>query len=72
MGGLPFPPGPSDLSMWADVPMDFKPALCRMAYGFSPWVVYRKPILTALGNAVVPQCAEVIGRRLMEIYLEQA
>lgn len=67
-----FPPRPGDVRAWPHVPMDFKPALCRVAHGVSPWVVYRKPILTALGNAVVPQCAEVIGRRLMEIYLEQA
>lgn len=62
-----FPPGPTDVQLWSEMPVDSKPAVCRGAYGLSPWVVYRKSILMALGNAVVPQCAEVIGRRLLEI-----
>lgn len=28
----------------------------------------RRARLTALGNAVVPQCAEVIGRIVMEVF----
>lgn len=47
-----------DVARWAR-----EPEPPGVAYG----VRYRMDRLTALGNAVVPKCAEVVGRRLLEI-----
>lgn len=63
----PFAPGPEDLQLWATVPPHLKPSVCRMAYGLSPELGSRAKKLKALGNAIVPQCAELVGRRLLEI-----
>jgi len=43
----------------------FEPPLERMVYGI-PRRVVRDPI-RGLGNAVVPQVAEVVAKRLLEI-----
>lgn len=43
-----------------------KPALCRMDDGHAAWVDRNKR-LKALGNSVVPQCAEVIGHVILEL-----
>ena len=40
-----------------------EPAICRVAHG----VPARVDRLRSLGNAVVPQCAEVIGRMILEM-----
>lgn len=48
-----FPPGPNDMRAWADVPLNLKPAICRLADGTSA----RLDELRALGNAVVPAVA---------------
>ena len=60
-----FPPGPHDVHLWGKVPDDAKPGVCRVAHGISAGMGHREQ-LRALGNAVVPQCAEVIGRLLLE------
>ena len=43
-----------------------KPALCRVDDGPAAWL-HRNDRLRALGNAVVPQCAEVIGWVVREL-----
>lgn len=75
-----FAPGPSD-PRWPDIIRHYpwlapalkapsKPPLCGMADGLPDWVDRamrnRTKRLKALGNAVVPQVAEWIGRRIME------
>ena len=57
-----WPPGPNDLQAWGAVPDDTKPALCRM----DARIPHRTHRLRALGNAVVPQVAEVIGNWIQE------
>jgi site-specific DNA-cytosine methylase len=74
--GLAFAPGPSD-PRWPSILRerpDLAPALesplCRMADGLPDWMdgamKDRTRRLRRLGNAVVPQVAEYIGRRIME------
>lgn len=50
-------------SRMAEWPAD-EPNLVGMAYGVSEWVDRSR----SLGNAVVPQVAEFVGRRVMECY----
>ena len=56
-----WPPAPDDLHAWGRVQADAQPAVCRVAHGIPD----RAHRLRALGNAVVPQVAEVIGRAIM-------
>ena len=49
-------------------PWESEPDVGRVAHGVSASVV--APGLTALGNAVVPQVAEVVGRVLLQIHEE--
>ncbi len=53
-----WPPSPDDVHAWGRVQASSQPSFCRVAYG----VPARSHRLRALGNAVVPQVAEVIGR----------
>lgn len=62
-----WPPGPDDLRAWGTVQADSQPSLCRVADGLPPWMGNRRHALKALGNAVVPAVAEVVGRRVVEI-----
>ena len=64
---MDFPPGPADLLAWRRVPTQDQPSFCRVANGVPSGVGHWKNCLMALGNAVVPQCAQVIGLRLLEI-----
>jgi len=62
---LPYwPPAPNDVRAWGRLPVEAQPAICRVAYGIPPGVDRAR--LRALGNAVVPQVAEVIGRAIVE------
>jgi DNA (cytosine-5)-methyltransferase 1 len=60
-----WPPAPDDLLAWGRVPAEAQPAFCKLAPGFS--VGLDRLALKALGNAVVPDCAEVVGHVLMGI-----
>ena len=62
-----FPPGPNRLRAWRGVPAYLKPSICRVAYGVPGGMGSRTERLRALGNAVVPRCGEIVGRRLLEI-----
>lgn len=53
-----WPPAPDDMHAWGRVQASAQPAFCRISHG----VPDRAHRLRALGNAVVPQVAEVIGR----------
>ncbi len=65
-----FPPRPGQVQLWGSVPDDLKPGICRVADGAPSRVGHREQ-LRALGNAVVPQCAEVIGRHLIEWAIDE-
>jgi DNA (cytosine-5)-methyltransferase 1 len=58
-----WPPCPDDLHAWRQVPSELKPSVCRVAHG----IPHRVDRLRALGNAVVPQVAEICGLRLLDI-----
>ena len=65
---MPFwPPAPNDVHAWRRVQASAKPSFCRVAARISHGVdganrgVSSGPRLRSLGNAVVPQVAEVIG-----------
>jgi hypothetical protein len=51
-----------------------EPGLDRVAHGLSGGLDGRKrrARLRALGNAVVPQCAEVVGRVIVERFVQPA
>jgi len=55
--GQGWPPRPDDLHAWGRVQADSQPAICRVAHG----IPRRMDRLRSLGNAVVPQVAEVTG-----------
>ena len=57
-----WPPRPDDLHAWGQMPPEAQPALCGVTHGL-PRRVER---LRALGNAVVPQVAEVVGQWIQE------
>ncbi len=59
-----WPPSPGDLHAWGRMPDEAQPAICRVAHGVPRGM--DRDRLKALGNAVVPQVAEVIGRAMME------
>ena len=56
-----WPPAADDLHAWRTVPPYAQPSICGLADGFPAGLVGRKHKLKALGNAVVPACAEVAG-----------
>jgi len=58
-----WPPGPKDRCGWKRAPVASQPAIRRVAHGVSRGVDRSR--LRALGNAVVPQVAEVIGRAIV-------
>lgn len=62
-----WPPPPGDLQSWGRVSVESQPKICRVAHGIPDRVAR----LRALGNAIVPQCAEVIGRIVMEMELSR-
>jgi DNA (cytosine-5)-methyltransferase 1 len=64
-----WPPKPGEMHLWQALPVDHQPAICRGVDGVSTWLdnINRKQTLMALGNAVVPECAELVGHRLLEI-----
>jgi DNA (cytosine-5)-methyltransferase 1 len=53
-----WPPAPNDMLAWEHVPAGLEPAVCRMADG----VAGRSHRHRAIGNAVCPAQAEVVGR----------
>jgi hypothetical protein len=66
--GGPFPPAPDSLRAWRAVPEDSQSSLCRVAHGVSQGLLRdRSNRLRALGNAVVPQVAEVIGGLIVDL-----
>ena len=67
-----WPPKPGEMQLWQALPVDNQPAICRGFNGVSTWLgnINRIETLKALGNAIVPQCAELVGRRLLEIQRE--
>jgi len=60
-----WPPAPGDLHAWRAVPVETQPAVCRVAYGVPAGMDAAR--LRALGNAVVPQVAEVVGAVVREV-----
>ncbi len=65
--GLPlWPPGSDDVDGWARVPAAAQPAVRRVADGVRGRVDRaRRERLKALGNAVLPAVAEVVGRLIV-------
>jgi len=62
-----WPPLPNDMHAWGTVQADAQPSICRLADGVPARLARRGTKLKALGNAVVPACAEIVGRRIMEL-----
>jgi len=60
-----WPPAPDDMHAWGRVSPESQPALCRLADGLPSGLDQRRARLRALGNSVVPQVAEVIGRAIV-------
>ena len=65
-----WPPAPDDMHAWRQMPACTQPAICRLAPGVWPVLLgsTRSAQLRALGNAVVPQVGEVIGRVVIAIH----
>ena len=59
-----WPPSPGDMHAWGRMPDEAQPAICRIANGVPRGM--DRDRLKALGNAVVPQVAEAIGRALLK------
>lgn len=69
--GVPFPPGPRDAEGWRAYLQEYptlEPSFCRGADGL-PHRLERNRVkrLKALGNTVVPQVAEWLGRRILAV-----
>ncbi len=68
-GVVAWPPSPDDLQSWERVQADSQPSFCRMADGLPEALDRdRRKRLKALGNAVVPPVAEIIGRVILELF----
>ena len=61
--GQGWPPRPDDVQAWRALPPEAQPALCGITHGL-PRRVDR---LRALGNAVVPQVAQLVGGWIQEL-----
>lgn len=59
-----WPPAPDDMHAWGGLPVEAQPAICRATHGVPRGVDRRR--LKVLGNAVVSQVGEVIGRAIMD------
>jgi len=64
-----WPPAPDDVHAWGRLPAEAQPAICRVAHGVPRGVDRRR--LKALGNAVVPAVAEIIGHAVVEAFLKK-
>ena len=63
-----WPPRPNDVHAWGRVSPDTQPAICRLADGLPAGLLRdRRRRLKALGNAVVPAVAEVVGRVVLQL-----
>ena len=67
-----WPPAPNDMHAWGRVQTDAQPSFCRLADGVSDLVLGRRARLHALGNAVVPQVAEVCGQVIADLIAREA
>jgi hypothetical protein len=58
-----------DIWRWETAP---QPTIRAVDDGLPAWLVrHRRPALAALGNSLVPQIAEAIGRAVMRVYYEK-
>lgn len=64
-----FPPARADVQAWGAVPLATQPVLCRVAHG--PTTQLDRARIRALGNAVIPAVARVIGEAIVHA-LEEA
>ena len=59
---------PTDSERWGIPWLPIAASLCRVDDGLPSWMVgHRTKRLKALGNAVVPQIVEIIGKAIMEV-----
>lgn len=65
-----WPPAPDDLQAWRRVSAEAQPAFCSLADELPAELVrwrdgeFAAPALRAVGNAVVPACAELVARAI--------